>query len=108
MDKIIVEGGQALRGEVRISGAKNAVLPILCAALLADAPVSIRNVPRLHDVRTTLRLLAELGAGIDIGDDYTIGIDPRSVMLRRSAICCCPVYAVYNAEMASRMAGVIT
>ncbi len=79
MDKIIVEGGQALRGEVRISGAKNAVLPILCAALLADAPVSIRNVPRLHDVRTTLRLLAELGAGIDIGDDYTIGIDPRSV-----------------------------
>jgi UDP-N-acetylglucosamine 1-carboxyvinyltransferase len=79
VDKILVEGGQPLHGEVRISGAKNAVLPILCAALLADEPMSIRNVPRLHDVRTTLRLLGELGAGIDIGDDYTIGIDPRSV-----------------------------
>ncbi|MFL6593655.1 MAG: UDP-N-acetylglucosamine 1-carboxyvinyltransferase [Luteimonas sp.] len=79
MDKIVVQGGQPLHGEVRISGAKNAVLPILCAALLADEPMTIRNVPRLHDVRTTLRLLGELGAGIETGDDYTIGIDPRSV-----------------------------
>ncbi len=79
MQKILVEGGRALRGEVRISGAKNAVLPILCAALLADGPVSIRNVPNLHDVKTTLRLLAELGAGIHLDDAFNIGIDPRSV-----------------------------
>ena len=79
MDKIVVKGGQPLNGEVRISGAKNAVLPILCAALLADEPVRITNVPRLHDVKTTLRLLGELGAGIDIGDDFEINIDPRSV-----------------------------
>ena len=56
MDKIVVTGGVPLDGEVRISGAKNAVLPILCATLLADAPVRITNVPRLHDVLTTAKL----------------------------------------------------
>ncbi len=66
MQKIIITGGQTLRGEVGVSGAKNAVLPILCATLLADAPVEIVNVPRLHDVTTTARLLGELGAGITI------------------------------------------
>ena len=79
MHKIVVEGGVRLTGEVRISGAKNAVLPILCAGLLADEPLHIRNVPRLHDVKTTLRLLAELGAGIDVNDNFDITIDPRSV-----------------------------
>ena len=79
MQKIVVQCGTPLRGEVRISGAKNAVLPILCAGLLADGPVLIRNVPNLHDVKTTLRLLAELGAGITIDDSFDIRIDPRSV-----------------------------
>jgi UDP-N-acetylglucosamine 1-carboxyvinyltransferase len=79
MQKIVVQGGTPLRGEVRISGAKNAVLPILCAGLLADGPVLIRNVPNLHDVKTTLRLLAELGAGITLDDAFDIRIDPRSV-----------------------------
>jgi UDP-N-acetylglucosamine 1-carboxyvinyltransferase len=86
MDKIVVEGGQPLNGEVRISGAKNAVLPILCATLLADEPVEISNVPHLHDVVTTAKLLAGLGAGITV-DQGTIGkgsesgiiVDPRSV-----------------------------
>jgi UDP-N-acetylglucosamine 1-carboxyvinyltransferase len=86
MQKIVVEGGVPLRGEVQISGAKNAVLPILCATLLADEPVSISNVPHLHDVVTTAKLLAGLGAGITI-DQGTIGkgsesgivVDPRSV-----------------------------
>jgi len=64
MQKIVVSGGVPLRGEVAISGAKNAVLPILCATLLADAPVEIVNVPDLHDVRTTLKLLGELGASV--------------------------------------------
>ena len=78
MQKIIVTGGARLEGEVRISGAKNAVLPILCATLLADAPVRITNVPRLHDVLTTAKLLAGLGAGVaHEGDAMTV--DPRSV-----------------------------
>ena len=80
MDKIIVSGGVALDGEVRISGAKNAVLPILCATLLAHEPVEIANVPHLHDVRTTARLLGGLGAGI--GHDIAAGIvrvDPSTV-----------------------------
>ena len=78
MQKIVVQGGQRLEGEVRISGAKNAVLPILCATLLADAPVRITNVPRLHDVLTTAKLLAGLGAGVEhAGDAMTV--DPRSV-----------------------------
>ena len=79
MQKIVVEGGVPLRGEVRISGAKNAVLPILCAGLLADGDLVVRNVPNLHDVKTTLRLLAELGAGIHLDDSFDIQIDPRSV-----------------------------
>ena len=78
MQKIVVGGGARLAGEVRISGAKNAVLPILCATLLADTPVRITNVPRLHDVLTTARLLAGLGAGVaHEGDAMTV--DPRSV-----------------------------
>ena len=78
MQKIVVTSGARLAGEVRISGAKNAVLPILCATLLADAPVRITNVPRLHDVFTTAKLLAGLGAGIvHQGDAMTV--DPRSV-----------------------------
>ncbi|HRN61572.1 MAG TPA: UDP-N-acetylglucosamine 1-carboxyvinyltransferase [Luteimonas sp.] len=80
MQKITLTGGTPLHGEVRISGAKNAVLPILCATLLADGPVEIANVPHLHDVRTTARLLGGLGAGI--GHDIAAGIvrvDPRTV-----------------------------
>jgi UDP-N-acetylglucosamine 1-carboxyvinyltransferase len=78
MQKIIVTGGARLTGEVRISGAKNAVLPILCATLLADAPVRITNVPRLHDVLTTGKLLAGLGAGV-IHEGDAMTVDPRSV-----------------------------
>jgi UDP-N-acetylglucosamine 1-carboxyvinyltransferase len=78
MQKIIVSGNGPLRGEVRISGAKNAVLPILCATLLADEPVRIDNVPHLHDVVTTAKLLQGLGAGVEhAGDAMTV--DPRSV-----------------------------
>ena len=80
MQKIIVAGGGPLDGEVRISGAKNAVLPILCATLLADAPVAIGNVPHLHDVVTTARVLRGLGAGVEHDvDGGRIVVDPRSV-----------------------------
>ena len=84
MQKIVVTGGTPLNGEVTISGAKNAVLPILCATLLADAPVEITNVPHLHDVVTTMKLLGELGATISI-DEGTLSkgsgitVDPRTV-----------------------------
>jgi UDP-N-acetylglucosamine 1-carboxyvinyltransferase len=76
MQKIVVEGGAALNGEVQISGAKNAVLTILCATLLADGPVSISNVPHLHDVVTTAKLLGELGAGITV-DEGTISVNGK-------------------------------
>ena len=79
MQKIVVEGGIPLSGEVQISGAKNAVLPILCATLLADGPVEISNVPHLHDVVTTAKLLAEIGAGISIDERYGITVDPTTV-----------------------------
>ena len=118
MQKIVVQGGVPLRGEVRISGAKNAVLPILCATLLADEPVAISNVPHLHDVVTTTRLLAGLGAGITI-DQGTLGtgkasaveVDPRSVnshvapyelvkTMRASVLVLGPLLAKYgNAEV---------
>ncbi|RZA22148.1 MAG: UDP-N-acetylglucosamine 1-carboxyvinyltransferase [Lysobacteraceae bacterium] len=78
MQKIIVTGGARLHGDVRISGAKNAVLPILCATLLADSPVRITNVPRLHDVLTTAKLLAGLGAGV-VHEGDAMTVDPRSV-----------------------------
>ncbi len=79
MQKIVVQGGRPLHGEVQISGAKNAVLPILCATLLADGPVEISNVPHLHDVVTTVKLLGELGAGITIDEHYGITVDPTTV-----------------------------
>lgn len=86
MQKIVVEGGAVLNGEVPISGAKNAVLPILCATLLADAPVTIKNVPALHDVATTKKVLAGLGAGVEIdpahwgrGQESAVTVDPRTV-----------------------------
>ena len=65
MDKLIIRGGRRLQGEIAISGAKNAALPELCAALLADAPVTFANVPRLQDVATTLKLLRNMGVAAE-------------------------------------------
>jgi UDP-N-acetylglucosamine 1-carboxyvinyltransferase len=61
MDKLLIQGGRRLRGEIRISGAKNAALPILCAGLLVPGVLELDNVPQLHDVATTLKLLARMG-----------------------------------------------
>jgi len=70
MDKLLIEGGVPLMGEIAISGAKNAALPILCAALLSAEPLHITNLPRLNDVRTMLRLLGQMGVKIvDEGRD---------------------------------------
>lgn len=65
MDKLLIRGGRSLKGEVTISGAKNAALPELCAALLTAEPVVLANVPRLQDVATTLKVLRSLGAKAD-------------------------------------------
>jgi len=62
MDKLLIRGGRRLQGEVLISGAKNAALPELCAALLCAEPVTLTNVPKLQDVSTTLKLLRQMGA----------------------------------------------
>jgi UDP-N-acetylglucosamine 1-carboxyvinyltransferase len=79
MAKIVITGGETLDGDVQISGAKNAVLPILCATLLADAPIEIGNVPHLHDVTTTIRLLGALGAQLTVDDKMVVIVDPTTV-----------------------------
>ncbi len=66
MDKLQVTGGARLSGEVRISGAKNAALPILAATLLADEPVEVRNVPHLQDITTMIQLLSRMGVKVTL------------------------------------------
>jgi len=68
MDKLRMVGGTPLKGEVVIAGAKNAALPILCASLLCDEPITLRNVPDLQDVRTMLKLLQEIGVTVSFPD----------------------------------------
>ncbi|MGM0563834.1 MAG: UDP-N-acetylglucosamine 1-carboxyvinyltransferase [Pseudomonadota bacterium] len=79
MDKLIIEGGRPLDGELRASGAKNAVLPILAATLLADEPVSVSNVPHLQDVTTMVGLLGSMGVRVVIGDRLTVEVDPTTI-----------------------------
>ena len=79
MAKIVITGGEPLNGEVQISGAKNAVLPILAATLLADGPISIGNVPHLHDVTTTMELLGAMGVQLMVDERLTITADPRFI-----------------------------
>jgi UDP-N-acetylglucosamine 1-carboxyvinyltransferase len=75
MDKLLIRGGRQLHGEVRISGAKNAALPELCAALLTDQPVTLTNVPRLKDVATMLTLIRNMGVAIERDSDSMVQID---------------------------------
>ena len=79
MDKLEIQGGRPLEGEIRISGAKNATLPILAGALLADGPVTIANVPHLQDVTTFIELLGRMGVGVTIDDRMRVEIDPSSI-----------------------------
>ncbi len=79
MDKLQIRGGVPLEGEVRISGAKNATLPILAAALLADDPVTVSNVPHLKDVTTTVELLGRMGATVTIDERMRIEVDGSTV-----------------------------
>lgn len=82
MDKLLIEGGARLFGETAISGAKNAALPILCAALLTREPVTFTNVPRLKDIGTLLKLLAQMGVKVGRGS----GSDAGTVTLDASAL----------------------
>lgn len=75
MDKLRIRGGRELRGEVQISGAKNAALPELCAALLTAQPVTLGNVPRLQDVSTMLKLIRNMGVQAELGDDGALRLD---------------------------------
>jgi UDP-N-acetylglucosamine 1-carboxyvinyltransferase len=72
MDKLIVAGGKPLKGEIRISGAKNAALPVLVASLLTDEPLVVSNVPHLQDITTTMELLGRMGVRLVVGDKMVI------------------------------------
>jgi UDP-N-acetylglucosamine 1-carboxyvinyltransferase len=75
MDKLAIQGGVALRGEARISGAKNAALPLMCAALLTRDPLRLANVPHLRDVTTMVRLLAQMGVAATLDDQGGLALD---------------------------------
>jgi UDP-N-acetylglucosamine 1-carboxyvinyltransferase len=79
VDRLVIEGGVPLHGEIRVSGAKNAALPLLCAALLTSEPVVLTNVPRLNDVRTMQTLLAQMGVKIDTRDPGTVALDAGTI-----------------------------
>jgi UDP-N-acetylglucosamine 1-carboxyvinyltransferase len=79
MDKLAIVGGRPLDGEVRISGAKNAALPILAATLLAEGPVTLRNVPKLNDIATTLKLLKRMGVAAEHREDGSVSVDTEAI-----------------------------
>ena len=79
MDKLQIVGGAPLEGEVRISGAKNAALPILAATLLVDGPVTVGNVPHLQDVTTTNELLGRMGVTVSIDERMRVTVDARTI-----------------------------
>ena len=79
MDKLMITGGIALDGEIRISGAKNAALPILMGALLSDSPVRVGNMPHLHDITTTLELLGQMGVTLTVDERSGVVIDPTTL-----------------------------
>ncbi|MEX0606978.1 MAG: UDP-N-acetylglucosamine 1-carboxyvinyltransferase, partial [Halofilum sp. (in: g-proteobacteria)] len=79
MDRLLIRGGVPLQGQVRASGAKNAVLPILAGSMLADDPVTIENVPHLNDVTTTMSLLGRMGAHLTVDERMNIEVDSREL-----------------------------
>jgi UDP-N-acetylglucosamine 1-carboxyvinyltransferase len=79
MDKLIITGGSQLSGELRISGAKNAALPVLAATLLSEEPVSIGNIPHLHDITTTMQLLGQMGIRLTIDEKMNIEVDSSTI-----------------------------
>ena len=84
MDKLLVRGGKLLDGEIRVSGAKNAALPVLIASLLAESSLQIGNVPHLQDVTTTLKLLQHLGASVKVDERLSIEVDASQLQSLRA------------------------
>ena len=79
MDKLLITGGRRLDGQVRISGAKNAALPLLVTPLLADGELVIGNVPLLKDVTTILKVLGHMGVTVTMLDQHRVSIDARTL-----------------------------
>ena len=79
MDKLLIEGGRPLAGEIRVSGAKNAALPILCAALLSPEPLALSNIAQLNDLRTMRALLAQMGVKIDAATPGSLVLDAATI-----------------------------
>lgn len=79
MDKLLIQGGTPLSGEVAISGAKNAALPILCASLLSAEPLHLTNVPHLNDISTMLRLIAQMGVEVTMDGTDGLALDSRGL-----------------------------
>lgn len=79
MDKLFITGGNRLDGEIRISGAKNAALPIIMGCLLADDATIVGNVPHLHDITTTLDLLGRMGVSITVDETLNVEVDTRTI-----------------------------
>lgn len=85
MDAFKINGGNPLNGEVTISGAKNAALPILMSAILSDTKIVIDNVPRLNDINTTIKLLTQLGAQVEWVDDNSLAINASTIDQHRAS-----------------------
>ena len=79
MDKLLIRGGKPLRGELTVSGAKNAALPILAATILSSEPIVVRNLPHLHDVTTMIELLGCLGVQVVVDERLGVEVDARSI-----------------------------
>ncbi len=79
MDKLLITGGKKLAGELIVSGAKNAALPILAATLLSDTPVTIGNIPHLHDITTTMELLGCMGVELSIDEKLNIEVNSSTI-----------------------------
>ena len=107
MQKLVIEGGVPLNGDVRISGAKNAALPILFSAILVDGTLSLSNVPHLNDITTTMALLGRLGLAITVNEDMSVDIDGSKIdhfeapyelvkTMRASVLCLGPLLARFG------------
>ena len=115
MDKLIIEGGMPLKGEIAVSGAKNAALPILCASLLSDEPLVLENVPALEDVATTIKLLKQMGVQIEReGSRVTLcakelinPVAPYEMVktMRASILVLCPLVARFGTARVSLPGG---
>ena len=102
MDKLVIEGGVPLKGEIRVSGSKNAALPILLASILVDGEVRLTNVPNLRDIATTLKLLELLGCRAEYNDGdvllHSCDLKPEAPYdlvrtMRASVLCLGPLLA---------------